>query len=62
MELNANSGGRRHPANVQEKWMQNIGEMPWNRGDPSSDVAIHFLFQIGRKYGIHAFFIAKKEF
>ena len=44
MELNAYSGGRRHSANVQEKWTHNSGKMPWNRGDPSSDVAIHFLF------------------
>ena len=44
MELNAYFGGRRHLANVQEKWMHNSGDMPWNRGDPSSDVAIGFLF------------------
>ena len=44
VELNANSGGHRHPVNVQEKWTQNTGKMPWNRGDPSSDAAIHFLF------------------
>ena len=44
MELNAYSGGCRHSANVQEKWTHNSGEIPWNRGDPSSDVAIHFLF------------------
>ena len=31
-------------ANVQEKWTHNSGEMPWNQGDPNSDVAIHFLF------------------
>ena len=42
--MNAYSGDRRHSANVQEKRMHNSGEMPWNRGDPSSDVAIHFLF------------------
>ena len=26
-----------------KKNRHNTGEMPWNRGDPSSDVAIHFL-------------------
>ena len=31
-------------ANVQDKWMHNSGEIPWNRGDPGSDVAFHFLF------------------
>ena len=45
MKTNAISGGRRHSANVQEKWMHNTGEMPWNRGDPSSDVAMYFLFR-----------------
>ena len=44
VELNAYSGGRKHSASVQEKWTHDSGEMPWNRGDPSSDVAIHFLF------------------
>ena len=44
MELNAYSGGHRHPANVKEKWTHNGGEMPRNRGDPSSEVAFHFLF------------------
>ena len=61
MELNANSRGRRHSANVQEKWMHNAGEMPWNRGDPSSDVAIYFLFQVGREYGIHAFYCKERD-
>ena len=57
VELNANLGGRMHPAKVQEKWTHNTGEMPWNRGDPSSEVAIHFLFQVGREYGINAFLL-----
>ena len=48
-------------ANAQEKWTHNSGEMPWNQGDPSSDVAFRFLFRVGREYGINAFFIAKKE-
>ena len=34
-------------ANIQEKWTHNRGEMPWNRGDPSSDVAFRFLFWVG---------------
>ena len=57
MELNAYSGGRRHPANIQENWTHNSGEMPWNRGDPSSDVAIHFLHE----YGIHTFLLQGKD-
>ena len=44
VELNGYLGGRRRPANVQEKWTHNSGEMPWNRGDPTSDVAFDFLF------------------
>ena len=28
----------------KEKWTHNTGEMPWNQGDHSSDVAIYFLF------------------
>ena len=43
-------------ANVQVKWTHNSGEMPWNRGDPSSDVG--FLFRVGHEYGINAFFIS----
>ena len=62
MELNANSGGCRHLANVQEKWTHNTGEIPWNRGDPSNDVAIHFLFRVGREYGIRAFLLQGKRF
>ena len=50
-----------YPANVQEKWTHNTGEMPWNRGDPSSDVAIHFLFRAGREYGIRAFLLQGKR-
>ena len=57
MELNAYLGGRRHPANIQEKWTHNTGEMPWNQGDPSSDIAIHFLVRVGREYGIRAFLL-----
>ena len=34
-------------ANIQEKWTPNSGEMPWNRGDPSSDVGFRFLFRVG---------------
>ena len=34
-------------ANVQGKRMHNSGEMPWNRGDPSSDVSFRFLFRVG---------------
>ena len=49
VELNAYSGGRRHSANIQEKWNHNSGKMLWNRGDPSSDVAIHILFRVGRE-------------
>ena len=59
VELNAYSGGRRVLANIQEKWTHNSGEMPWNRSDPSSDVAIHFLFLSGREYGI--LFYCKKK-
>ena len=47
-------------ANVQEKWMHNSGEMPWNRGDPSSDVV--FLFRVGLEYGICAFLLQGKRF
>ena len=31
-------------------------------GDPSSDVAIHFLFRVGREYGICAFLLQGKKF
>ena len=61
MELNAKSGGRRHSANVQEKWTHNAGEMPWNRGDPSSDIAIYFFFRVAREYGIHAFYCKERD-
>ena len=27
--------------------MINTGEMPWNQGDPSSGIAIFFLFRVG---------------
>ena len=49
-------------ANVQEKWMHKSGEMPWDRGDPSSDVTFHFLFQVGREFGINAFLLQGKRF
>ena len=62
MELNAYSGGRRHPANVQEKWTHNSGEMPWNRCEPSSDVAFRFLFRVGREYGINSFLLQERRF
>ena len=42
-------------ANVQEKWTHNCGKMPWNQGDPSSDVAFRFSFRVGCEYGINAF-------
>ena len=61
VELNPNSGGCRHSANVQEKWTLNTGVMPWIRGDPSSDVTIHFLFPVGREYGIHTFLLQGKR-
>ena len=60
VELNANSGGRRHSANIQEKWTHNTGEMPWNRGDPSRDVAIHF-FRVGREYRICTFYYKERD-
>ena len=50
-----------HLANVQEKWMHNTGEMPWNRGDPSSDIAVYFLFLVGCEYGIHAFYCKERD-
>ena len=45
----------------KKKWTHNTGEMPWNRGDPSSDVAIHFLFRVGHEYGIYAFLLQGKR-
>ena len=61
MELNAYSGGRRHSANVQGKCTNNSGEMPWNPGDPSSDVAIHFLFLSWLQIMEYVPIIARKE-
>ena len=61
VELNAILGGRRHLANVQEKWTYNTGEMPWKQGDPSSDVAMYFLFLVGCEYGIHAFYCKERD-
>ena len=61
MELNAYSGGRRHSANIQEKGTNNSGEMPWNPGDPSSDVAIHFLFLSWLQIMEYVPFIARRE-
>ena len=61
VELNAYLGGRRHLANVQEKWTYNSGEMPLNRGDPSSDVAIHFLFMSWLQIWNQYLFIVRKE-
>ena len=49
-------------ANVQEKWTHNSDEMPWNRGDPSGDVAFRFLFRVGHEYGICAFLLQGKRF
>ena len=55
VELNAISGDHRHPANIQEKWTHNIGEMPSNRGDP--------LLPVSRwpQYGIRAFLLEGKR-
>ena len=33
----------------------------WNRGDPSSDVAMYFLFLVGREYGIHACYSKERD-
>ena len=60
VELNAYSGGLRHLANIQEKWTHNSGEMPWNRDDPSSDLAIHFLFSSWPRIWKTMLFIARK--
>ena len=62
VELNAYSGGRRHLAYIQEKWMHNSGEIPWNQGDPSGDVAFPFFFRVGREYRINAFLSQGKKF
>ena len=62
VELNAYSDGRRHLVNVQEKWKHNSGEMPWNRGEPSSDVAFQFLFRVGRNVESVPFLFLGKQF
>ena len=49
-------------ANVQEKWTNNFGEMPWNQDDPSSDVAFCFVFRVGHQYGIRAVLLRGKRF
>ena len=49
-------------SNVQEKWTHNSSEMPWNRGDPSSDVCFRFLFRVGCEYGSNAFLLQGKRF
>ena len=49
-------------ANIQEKWTHNGDKMPWNRGDPSSDIAFCFLFRVGRKYGTVFFLLQGKRF
>ena len=61
MGLNASSGGRRHLANVQEKWRHNSGDMPWNRGYPSSDSHPLPLFELAAQYGIHTIFLQGKD-
>ena len=61
VELSAISGGHRHPANVQEIWTHNTDEMPWNQGDPSNDVAIHFLFPVGHNMEYTPFYCKERD-
>ena len=48
-------------ANVQEKWTHNTGKMTWNRDDPSSDVAMYFLFLVGHNMEYTHFYCKERD-